>query len=224
MSKIRSSKRQPKGLWSIDEIKAGFEAFFKEKGRYPTALEIDAYEYLPSSRSLQRSFGGLVNVRKQLFPEGIHNYTTGEFRSRVASQTFRRAQDYEEAFYDKLCEYFEPIAVHEHKVIRPGRVTSDFYIYHDDDSGVCLDLFYAKDLFSLRGVIRYKAQHYTKLSCPVVLVLIHDGTITQNNVDNIIATRQLPLPDHIKVFTEGSFWDIYIPALRQISKFSKPVA
>ncbi|MES2971937.1 MAG: hypothetical protein V4702_06475 [Patescibacteria group bacterium] len=56
---VRSSRTRPKGIWTIEEIKAGFEAFVKDYGRYPTALEIDAYEFLPSSRSLQRSYGGL---------------------------------------------------------------------------------------------------------------------------------------------------------------------
>jgi hypothetical protein len=219
MNDLRSCILFPKGMWTLEQIRAGFAKFYQEYKRYPTALEIDAYEFLPSSRSLQRSYGGLVSIRQRLFPNEIHNFTTGEYRSKVASSTYRRAQDYEETFYDKLCEHFEPIAIHEHKVVRPGRVTSDFYIYHDDNSGVCLDLFYAKDMFSVAGVINIKIRRYAVLQCPVVFVLLHDGSLSQARLDAYLVNRKTLLPDNIKVITEEAFWQEYVPALKRLSVF-----
>ena len=219
MDSLRSHIVQPKGLWSIDQIRAGFVKFYEEHNRYPTALEIDSYEFLPSSRSLQRSYGGLVSIRQKLFPGEILNFTTGEYRSKVASSTFRRAQDYEELFYNKLCGHFDPIAIHEHKVIRPGRVTSDFYIYTNETSGICLDLFYAKDMFSVAGVINNKVRRYSVLDCLVVFVLLHDGSLSQALLEACIANRRAELPDHIKAVTEESFWQDYVPALKTKSLF-----
>lgn len=221
MATVRSYKLRPKGIWTLDEIKAGFEAFATEYGRYPTALEIDAYEFLPSSRSIQRSYGGLVQLRGQLFPDEIQDFTSGEYRSKIAGATFRRSQAYEASFYDKLCTCFEPIAVHEHKVMRPGQVTSDFFIYVDAVSGVCLDLFYAKDLFSVRGVINDKLHRYGKLECQVVFVVMHDGTLTQADIDDLLQNKQTKLPYHIKVLVEENFWGTYIPSVCLRSDFTR---
>lgn len=221
MNSLRSFKVQPKGKWSIEEIQTGFEKFVQEHGHYPTALDIDRYEFLPSSRSIQRSYGGLVSIRRKLFPEEISNYTTGQYRGNVASVTYKRAQDYEEAFYEKLCRYIKPIAVHEHKIIRPGRVACDFFIYIDDKSGICLDLFYAKDIFSLRGVIAYKVSRYSTLSCPVVFVLIGNKTLTQENINEVIGSRNTGVPKHIKIMTEVVFWQNYMYSLQRVSKHFK---
>lgn len=220
MEHLRSIKNRTSRPWLVEEVKAGFVKFNELYGRFPTALEIDTFEYLPTSRSLQRSFGGLVKVRQELFPLEIANYTSGEYRKTIASQTWQRAQDYEEAFLETLLKHFHQIAIHEHKIIRPGRIASDFYIYTNVDKGVCLDLFYAKDLFSAAGVVNYKSRRYGKLECPVVFVLIHDGSITQLLLDKAINSKRNALPSHIKVMTAEYFWQEYIPIVKQSSVYS----
>ncbi|OHA45886.1 MAG: hypothetical protein A3A80_04405 [Candidatus Terrybacteria bacterium RIFCSPLOWO2_01_FULL_44_24] len=47
--------------WDLEKIKQGFDLFYKENGRYPTTFDVDDYKYLPSSRQIQRNFGGLKN-------------------------------------------------------------------------------------------------------------------------------------------------------------------
>ncbi|MCA9342635.1 hypothetical protein KC950_01320 [Candidatus Saccharibacteria bacterium] len=54
--------------WTKDELRAGFEKFKNINGRYPTSHEIDSFPYLPSARSIQRTFGGLVEIRQQVIP------------------------------------------------------------------------------------------------------------------------------------------------------------
>ena len=51
-------------IWTKENILNGLRKFFDDTGRYPTATEIDQNEYLPSSRQIQRAFGGLRNLRK----------------------------------------------------------------------------------------------------------------------------------------------------------------
>ncbi len=217
---LRSCHVRPKGIWTYEEIKEGFEEFFKEFNRYPTALEIDAYEYLPSSRSLQRTFGGLVQVRKKLFPDQIHDYTTGEHRSKVASNNFKRAQDYEEAFYDRLAQNFKPLAVHEHKVMRPGRIACDFFLYTNDIEGVCIDLFYAKDAFSLAGVINNKIRRYSVLRCPIIFILLHDGSLSSSILNAQLKNKKLQIPDNITIMNSDTFWEEHVYELKDHSIFS----
>ena len=42
--------------WDLNKIKAGLEDFYNLNNRYPSALEIDKYPLLPSSRQVQRKF------------------------------------------------------------------------------------------------------------------------------------------------------------------------
>lgn len=219
-SSLRSYIEQPKGIWSLDQIKAGFEAYVDSYGRYPSAIEIDLFEYLPTSRSIQRSFGGLVKLRKELFPNEISDFTRGEYRSKIASQAFRRAQGYEEIFYGKLCKYLDSISVHEHKVLRPGRVSCDFFIYLNTDMGVCLDLFYAKDKFSARGVIDYKLRHYREVQFPVVFILIGNNTISQDQLNSFLRGKKIKIRNDVRAVTEHTFWHQYIPVLIEKSQYS----
>jgi hypothetical protein len=73
--------------------------FYDQHNRYPTSNEIDAFEYLPTSRTIQRSHGGLVNLRKKLLLGEISDHTTGDYRSEVARKADKRAKHYEEEFY-----------------------------------------------------------------------------------------------------------------------------
>ena len=52
-------------FWTVNR-KEGFERFVQENGRLPSAVEIDAIDYLPSSRLIQRKFGGLERLRGAL--------------------------------------------------------------------------------------------------------------------------------------------------------------
>jgi len=86
--------------WALPELKAGLEHFYKEHGHYPTATEVDAYRYLPSARSIERSFGGLIEVRKKLGLGDNHDFRTGEHSSNRARTINKRAYATERVVYD----------------------------------------------------------------------------------------------------------------------------
>jgi hypothetical protein len=66
MSYLRTQKAGSQEPWEIEELRAGLENFNTEHGRYPTAPEIDTYPYLPSARTIERRFGGVIGLRKTL--------------------------------------------------------------------------------------------------------------------------------------------------------------
>jgi len=216
---LRLAKSGDQLAWTKEEILAGLEHFHKLYNRYPTALEIDRYEYLPSSRSIQRSYGGLVVLRKELIPKSQSNYTQGRYRSTIAKQTWDRAAKYEEEFYNFLTSHFKPIAVHEHKIIRPGNVCCDFYVYLNEDEGFIIDLFYAQDMFSLVGVINIKLRRYAHLPRKTYFVLVGNEEITIDQIRSKILNRKVPIPGNIFVDTENNFKLATIHSINKQSQY-----
>lgn len=221
MDYLRKAKKGAALPWQENEIKAGFLKFFDLNGRYPSAEEIDSFEFLPSSRSIQRSYGGLVSLRKRLFPEEISSYTTGAYRTNIASMMYKRAQKYEERFWFRLCEHFQEIAIHEQKRIRPGSVASDFFIYVDENKGVCLDLFYAQNMRAVANVINIKLKRYRQLNCPVIFIVISTDNVDDLLIEAQIMNRKIALPTHVSVVTESTFWNYILIDLKDRSIFSK---
>lgn len=207
--------------WTKTQVLAGLEHFYELYKRYPTAREIDAFEYLPSSRSIQRQFGGLVVLRSELIPNSHSSFTRGVYRSARAKESWHRAAKYEEEFYHFLCQCFDTVAIHEHKVMRPGNISSDYYIYFDENNGVVIDLFYAKDLFSLSNVVNIKLKRYANLPYETYFVLVGNGSIMIDDIQKMIANRKIPLPSQISVDTEQNFKSSTILKLKNKSKFSR---
>jgi len=208
------------GKWTRSQISAGLQKFYEVYGRYPTSREIDAFEYLPSARSIQRKYGGLISIRKELIPESHADYTKGAYRSAKAKESWHRAAKYEEEFYNFLLEHFDPVAVHEHKIMRPGNIASDFYIYTSESDGVVIDLFYAQDLFSLSSIVSIKLKRYVGLPYRIIFVLVGNQTITAQRIQKLMLNRISSLPKNISIDTEANFKSATIFAIKRNSKYS----
>jgi hypothetical protein len=191
--------------WNLQNLKDGFEYFFELYNRYPTVKEIDTFEYLPTSRTIQRSFGGLMSLRKELGLDSPTNFSSGVTRSNKAREVDKRAKKYEEDFYYYLISKIEEVRVHEHKIIRPGDTASDFFIYIDGKNGIVIDLFYAADMHSLGGVVNIKIKKYKDVKHPVYFILVGNENITQSMISSKIENRKSMLPNHIRVISEREF-------------------
>jgi hypothetical protein len=191
--------------WNLENLKDGLRYFFDLKGKYPTVKEVDQFEYLPTSRTIQRSFGGMPLLRKNLSLTGPLHFGSGDNRSRIAREADLRARTYEKEFYRYLIKKIPEVRVHEHKIIRPGDTAADFFIYTSDTKGIVIDLFYAMDVHSLGGVVSIKTKKYIGVKCPVYFVLVGNDQINQEIINNKIANRKESLPTHIHVLTEMEF-------------------
>lgn len=221
MTQLRTVSSGGQLTWTKDELRAGFMAFYEAYDRFPTSHEIDTYEYLPSARSIQRSYGGLVSLRKELFPDSISNYTLGAHRSESAKRTFKNGRDLEALFFAYLTDHFLEIAVHEHKLIRPGNVSSDFFIYLTPETGVVIDIFYAENIINFINVINIKLKRYVLVTEPTYLVIVGNDAITQELIDSKVQNRKIPLPGHITLYSESYFKETVVPELRQKSQYRK---
>jgi len=201
----RENKRNTPGKWPIEAIRTGMEKYKEIYSHYPHTLDFDKVDFLPSSKLIQRNFGGIVKLKELLGLDCDKDGTKGEYRSNIARRTWNDAVGYEQQFYEFLISKKPEISVHEHKILRPGNICCDFFVYTSDREGFAIDIFYAQDLFSLSRIVYLKNKRYNKLNFPVYFVLVGNDLIKQNDIDMLINNRKNPIGSNIKVLTECSF-------------------
>lgn len=189
-------------IWTEEKIREGFKKFFQEHGRYPSALEVDIFEDLPSSRQIQRKYGGLVRLRTKLgLPEV--DYTKGLVRSQKAQEVGKRGLLYEQQVYQMLVSYFGEIAVHEQKPFSDYSGRYDFYVYSKD--GIfAIDVFYPIDLFSFAGCVNSKQRLYKNFKEEIILLCVN-SKIKQATIEKALKTKKNILPLNIRVLDIDQF-------------------
>lgn len=134
--------------------------FNSENGRWPSNGDWgpQAGYGLPTRRSIERSHGGLVNIRTIL---GLTpDERKGEIRKKVALKALEREGQYNVSVYKKLKEFFPPEHIHvESQIYDRGRNRTDFKIYVGGDVYL-IDVFFANDAHSWRGCVRHKVKKY----------------------------------------------------------------
>lgn len=170
-------------VWNVKTVEEGLKGLHALLGRMPTATEIDAYEGLPSARQLQRRFGGVVKVRKDMGYKDA-DLSRGEHRSNIARKLNVDGLDLENRVYSLLKDRFGEICVHQQKPTGLGKQALDFYVY-TPDGRFGVDVFCAKNLSSLKTNIRQKKNNYIDYSGKLYLVYespayidsIEDGSV-----------------------------------------------
>lgn len=185
--------------WNENKIKEGFQKFFNEYGRYPMALEVDNYPFLPSSRQIQRRFGGLPSLRRLLGLK-IQNYGKGRKRSETADLIGNRSLRFENNIKEFL------ICVHEQKHFNnTSKKRLDFFVYAKNRKfGV--DVFYPKDYHSFVGCINSKMKNYTKTIFEIILVQIN-SSLSDHYITVLTQKKKTEWNPLIKIMTEKKFLD-----------------
>jgi len=201
-------------MWTMEQIRVGLERFREEHGRYTDAYEVDAYPYLPSSRTIQRSHGGYIRVRKLLGLPMIHS---GEYRSALQKQSNHRGKDIERDLYRDLVSRFGEEFVHREAPIgENGWMRLDCLVFtRQGKFGV--DIFYAAKPHILKTTIVIKTRegkHYGNLGFPVFLVVANEGVMQQAEIDAMLANKKNPLPSNVRVLLRQQFTD----ALREYGR------
>lgn len=193
--------------WNIEELKAGLEDFFNKNGRYPTAPEVDAYQYLPSARSIERSFGGLVELRKKLDLDTQADLREGAHSSARAYKINARSHDVEQIVYSFLKERFGKQFVHrEYFFLDDKRTRADFFVY-DKASGFCVDVFYPSDKRNLTGCLNSKLAKYQgpQMNQYPVIFLQMNMELDQELLDAVSKNKKNKLLAGHQLFTWESF-------------------
>jgi len=128
--------------WTLESTAKGLEEFYRQNKRYPTAQEIDEFKYLPAARTIQRRFGGLVNLRKQLNLKGQSDFTRGKHSSERAKRINERSHALEREIYKHLVNKFGLEFVHREYFFTDDRRTrTDFFVYCQNGN-FSVDVFY----------------------------------------------------------------------------------
>lgn len=189
-----------------EDIKKGFEMFYREHGRYPTVQEIDAYQHLPSARTLQRKYGGAVSFRKELGLETT-DFTTGKARSGKMKSMLNRANQSEKEIYDLLVKQFGLPFVHrEYFFTDDRRVRTDFFIYCKEGN-FSVDVFYPDSVHNLIGCLNSKMKTYGSnlmLQYPVIFLQMNKN-ITQEDIERVVENKKNKLLPYQKLMGIAEF-------------------
>lgn len=187
-----------KDLWNINKIKLGFERFLRENGRLPIAPEIDKLDYLPSSRQIQRRFGGLEKLRSQLGYLDT-NFSRGTYRMNIAKRSNKKGREVELELEMILRKKFHEVFVHTERIFDNSKNRVDFYIYSPD--GIFgIDIFYTDTMQDLQKNINIKIDRYQNFSHQLYLV-VANPIFKQQDLDSYSENKKKTLPKNTKILT-----------------------
>lgn len=192
----------PEIRWTLEVIREGVERFVHENNRPPTARDFDLTSYLPTSRQVQRAYGGMSKLRASLGYNEL-DYTKGPARSAIATQAGIRGVEAEEALEVILIEHFgEPFVHSQKRYIRGGKSRYDFYVYAYQYS-FGIDVFTTDRQQYIDTNIRHKIKKYaeTSLRIPIYFVLAGASFVD----DDLMQARE--------VLLEGKFPNIHLITL-----------
>jgi hypothetical protein len=204
---LRIQKTGNQKPWQLEELRAGLEDFYTKNNRYPTAPEVDTHPYLPSARSIERSFGGLIELRKTLGLDTQTDLREGAHSSLRAHKINARAHHVEREVYEFLIARFGKQFVHrEYFFLDDKRTRADFFVY-DKTSGFCVDVFYPSDRRNITGCINSKLAKYQgpQMNQYPVIFLQMNKEIGQPILDALIKNKKKKLLSGHYLFSWESF-------------------
>ncbi len=191
--------------WTTEKIKEGFERFFHEHSRLPIAPEIDRLDYLPSSRQIQRKFGGLEKLRTILGYKDT-NFGRGTFRSNIASRANKKGRAVEIELEKVLHEKFHEVFVHTERIFDDSKNRVDFYVY-SPDGNFGIDIFYTETMRDLQKNINIKIDKYQKFPHQLFLVVGNEN-FGQKELDERMSSKRKALPQSTTTITLKTLFEI----------------
>jgi len=195
-----------KEKWTKEKIKKGFESFYKKHGHYPTATEVDQYVELPSSRQIQRNFGGLPAIRKELGLGGPLDFTKGEHSSKRSLMIGKRSHKVEKEVYTYLMKiYGEPFVHREFFFNDDRRTRTDFYVYYAQGT-FSVDVFFPNSLKNMNLCLNSKLVSYKGLNIkyPVIFLVMND-LILPEQIEKLMKNKKNKLMQNQTVLTFDQF-------------------
>lgn len=191
--------------WTIEKIKEGFERFKIENNRLPTAPEIDQLDYLPSSRQIQRKFGGLEKLRTVLGYQDTH-FGKGAYRSEIANRVNTKGRNAEISLEKILRKKFQEVFVHTERIFDDSKNRVDFYVY-SPDGNFGIDVFYTETMRDLQKNINIKIDKYQKFPHQLFLV-VGNTDFEQKELDEYMISKKKALPQNTTITTLNTLFEI----------------
>lgn len=207
MENLRTQKSGNQKPWRLEELLAGLENFYAKNNRYPTAPEVDASPYLLSARTIERSFGGLVELRKTLgldtqtdLREGVHSSKRART---INAQTLKVNKEVSEY----LKKRFGGDSVHCGYSFFDDKRTSVNFFIKDELGGFCVEVLYPKDRRNLIGCLNSKLIKYQgpQMNQCHVIFLQMNKELAQNLLDSVVKNKEKKLSTNHHLFSMDMF-------------------
>lgn len=191
----------------LEQIKYSFELFKEKNGRYPLSYEVKVggpYSF-PSTKTIDRHFGGMKALRKLLGLETI-DYTSGHNRSKQLKQSILpRFIESEAVFYNDLLKFFEGENIHKQETYKANSNTRSDFIVNTEQGKLGIDIFHANNYFSLSGCINSKLKKLKSITDTDIYLVSVADTITSEDIQNYTERKKEPINSNIKLFTKKDF-------------------
>jgi len=161
--------------WSDESIKVGFDRFITENGRLPTAPEVDSCDYLPSSRQIQRQFGGLRSLRSKLGYTDV-DFGIGEHRRAISNRVGSRGVEAEILIENLLISKFGEVYVHIEKRYGTKLNRLDFFVF-SPEGNFGVDVFYTETIRDMQKNINVKINKYTDFPANTKLIFLNANPV-----------------------------------------------
>lgn len=174
------------------QIKEDILNFIAANGHEPTAIDFDNNESLPSARTIQRRFGGLPALRKELGLK-TEDFTKGKARSKKAKASMTKSTTFEtELFIELLNKYGHDRVSSPVRVFLNSGKTLDFKIEKD---GIIylIDVFYANSVESFKGCVAIKNRKYNVDAPSFYCVPIQILLVSANDKVVVPTTSKIPV-------------------------------
>ena len=189
--------------WTIEKIKNGFERFQQENGRLPICPEIDNLNYLPSSRQIQRKFGGLEKLRTVMGYSDV-NFGKGEHRKKISLRTGKKGREEELKLEKVLREKFHEVFVHTERMFNDSKTRVDFYVYSPD--GIFgIDIFYTETMKDLQKNVNIKIDKYHDSPYDLYFV-VANPMFNQDELDIYVRDKKKALSAKTHILTLASLY------------------
>ncbi|MFA6271560.1 MAG: hypothetical protein WC693_00435 [Patescibacteria group bacterium] len=198
--------------WSMDNVLSGFRQFYKENDRWPVASDMNTYKYLPNVKTLNRKFGGITNIRKEL---GLveTNYTKGVTRSKKSKVLWDRGFKAEQDVYAILKEYYHEPFVHNQArvVVGDNTLKADFIVYHKSGK-YAVDVFFPdSEISHFTNNLIHKIRTYKNFPYKIYLV-VSNKEISESTIEERAKTLRVSQNINIKLVSFNTF-------VKEISKY-----
>jgi hypothetical protein len=168
---------------SLEQHKAQVAQFIKENNYEPTAIDFDNTDYLPTSRTIQRRYGGLPNFRK-LIGLKTTDFTKGKARTKKAKTAMDKCLLEEtKLFQELLIKYGSNNVSSPAKLFLNNLKTVDFKI-EKDGKIYLIDVFYPNTKESFESCVNIKnkkyhtnEQSFYTVPVEIILVCLNDDVV-----------------------------------------------
>lgn len=204
---IRNKYEEFNYFQSLEDYRSAFQKFYDLNGYYPTSLDIDVCEYLPSSKTLQRRFKSLVALRNLLnLPQDQIDLRKSPQRILSALSGITRSYSSENDVYQELLKFYEPLNIHKQSPINDNtQQRCDFVLFENNERKFFVDVTFPTTIHSVKGCINSKLRRYKK-SLPdkdTYIVLMSDHT--EEDINRVLKWKKLPIPSNVKIVSFEGF-------------------